>query len=288
MGSPSNAKATGTTMLSLHTLTFLLAFLLPLAFAQARCQYYPLRNFADLFIEAQTFGELDPSFTISPSNFTLLQNGKSTTPSASTLSTPLRNDLEITLIDQTNCAIYTELIIADPNNPHVIGAQIHFGFRDSEAVGLEVNRIDILKASASLGTWSFNASATLGYAKGENWEAIPQADRTPREALLGAADSFLRWLAEEGKNTEAVPFGTPCSRLEGGQYSAEVCSSGFGSVSGAGVLAAEKRYVVDEVLGAVSVVFEPEGGGTVESYMLRVEGGKLRYVHRLVVAKEGV
>ncbi|KAK4448984.1 hypothetical protein QBC34DRAFT_464244 [Podospora aff. communis PSN243] len=251
MGSPSNANPTGTTMFSLHVLTFLLASLLPLVSAQARCQYYPLQNFADLFIEAQTFGEIDSSFTISQSNFTLLQNGKPTTLSASTLSTPLRNDLEITLIDQTNCAVYVELVIADPKSPHVLGAQIHFSFQDSAAggVGLEVNRIDILKSSASLGTWAFNASATLGYAKGEDWEAIPQTDRTPREALVGAADSFLQWLAEEGKNAEAVPFGTPCSRLEGGQYNAEVCSSGFRSGSGKGVLAAEKRYVVDEVVG---------------------------------------
>ncbi|KAK0623748.1 hypothetical protein B0T14DRAFT_565072 [Immersiella caudata] len=261
-------------MLSLRILALFLSFLSPLVSAQARCQYYPLRNFADLFIEAQTFGELDPSFTISPSNFTFLQNGKLTMPSASTLVTPLEIDLEITLIDQTNCAIYTEWIIADPKNPHVIGAQIHFGFRDSEAVGLEVNRIELLKASTSLGTWSFNASATLGYARGETWEATAQTERTPREGLLGAADSFLRWLAEEGNSTEAVPFRTPCSRLEGGQYDAEACG-GF-KAAGKGVLAAEKRYVVDEVSGGVSVMFEPEGSGTVESYMLRVEGGKLR------------
>jgi hypothetical protein len=246
--------------------------LLPLVSAQARCQYYPLRNAADLFREAQTFGELDPSFAVSPNNFTFLQNGKPTTPAASILSTPLEVDLETTLIDQENCAVYTELIVADKGKPHVIGAQIHFGFRDSDGFGLEATSVEIVKAAT--GSWQFNASATLGYVRGEDWEAIPQTERTGREGLVGAADAFLSGAA-------VVPFGTPCSRLEGSVYTPEVCSGGL---VGKGVSAAEKRYVVDEVVGGVNVLFE--GSDTVESYTFRVLQGKLRYVHHLVVAKE--
>ncbi|KAK0646821.1 hypothetical protein B0T16DRAFT_511323 [Cercophora newfieldiana] len=199
-----------------------LFLLLPLTSAQqARCQYYPLRNFADLFIEAQTFGELDPSFLFSP-NYTFLQNGKPTTPAASTLSTPLPIDLEITLIDQANCAVYTELIIADAKSPRVIGAQIQFAAEESDAggVALQATRVEIVKASASVPVpgistnWQFNASAALGHVRGEDWEAIAQTERTAREGLVGAAEAFLEWVGE-GRAVDGVPFGVPCSRLEG-------------------------------------------------------------------------
>jgi len=263
-------------------LTSVLALLFPLVSAQARCQYYPLRNAADLFREAQTFGELDPSFALSP-NYTFLQNGKPTTPASSILSIPLEIDLETTLIDQENCAVYTELIITDKKKPHVIGAQIHFGFRESDGISLEANRVEILVVKGSEGSRQFNVSAVLGYVQGEDWEAISQTERTGREGLLAAADAFLGWLGEV-KGAEAVPFGAPCSRLEGSVYSPETCNGRLqGEEAGKELVAAEKRFVVDEVVGGVNVVFE--GKETVESYLLRVLQGKLRYVHHILVAK---
>jgi hypothetical protein len=85
-----------------------------------------------------------------------------------------------------------------------------------------------------------------------------------------------------------VPWGLPCNRTEGGAHTGrgaadDSCQVGVPS----GVNIANRRFVVDETIGAV-VAFctfgagGPNGGsGAPDTHLFRVENGKLRYVHTL-------
>ena len=85
-----------------------------------------------------------------------------------------------------------------------------------------------------------------------------------------------------------MPWGFPCVRVEGGMYTgkgtdADSCEAGVP----AGVNIANRRFVVDEVIGSVVVYCTfgaggPNGGsGAPDTHLFRVENGKLRYVHTL-------
>lgn len=137
------------------------------------------------------------------------------------------------------------------------------------------------------GYWLFNADAYLKYSAAENWEPISAEKRTARGALVAAANAYLDAFLE--KRTDLVPWGYPCVRVEGGAYTgkgspADTCESG---VPG-GVNIVNRRFVVDELLGTVSVYCTfgagggPNGGsGAPDSHLFRIENGKLRYVHTL-------
>ena len=135
--------------------------------------------------------------------------------------------------------------------------------------------------AATTGDWQFNASRTLGHVKGENWDAISQTERNGRDELKRVADAYLDWLLGGGNDT--VPWGLPCSALEGSEYSAESCSEAAAARNGT-VVGTERSYVIDDTVGGVNVVFESAEG--LESYMFRVLMGKLRYVHHHVAAKK--
>ncbi len=98
-------------------------------------------------------------------------------------------------------------------------------------------------------------------------------------------DAFL-----EGK-IDLVPWGYPCVRVEGGMTTAkgtdaDTCEAGMP----AGVNVANRRFVVDEVIGAVVVwctfgAGGPGGSGAPDTHLFRMENGKLRYVHTLTHLK---
>src|SRR5262249_27577984 len=89
-------------------------------------------------------------------------------------------------------------------------------------------------------------------------------------------------------NKDLVPWGYPCNRTEGGAHTGtgdakDSCDVGVPS----GVNIANRKFVVDETIGSV-VAFctfgagnANGGSGAPDSHPLRVEAGKLRYVHTL-------
>lgn len=127
----------------------------------------------------------------------------------------------------------------------------------------------------STGDWLFNAAATLRYASQESWGEIPEGKRDARAAIQAAADAYLDLFSDKSVK---VPWGSPCARLEGGSYVQPRCDVGVPS----GIKQTNRRYVVDEVTGAVDIFFD-FAGAEPDSHEFRVEGGKLRYVHTLTV-----
>jgi hypothetical protein len=94
--------------------------------------------------------------------------------------------------------------------------------------------------------------------------------------------------ADNGAASAPLSAAQPCVRIEGGAYTGkgtplDSCEVG---VPG-GVNITNRRFVVDEVMGTVMVFCTfgaggPNGGsGAPEMHLIRVENGKLRYVHTL-------
>lgn len=246
--------------------------------AQGACTREGLKTVADRYIQAQTAG--DP--TRIP--FTLwVQYTEQMDPSASLssgiISQPLKIDFSRSLLDTQSCSTFTEAVVTDPAHPYVIAVAM-------QARGSEVNTVDTLVTDKD--DWLFNAANTLRYSKAENWGEIPAADRDSRQTLIAAANAYLDYF--DNKSVQ-VPWGTPCARLEGGLYTGkgapgvatpeDSCNVGVPN----GVKLIERRYIVDETLGAVAVMLSFGTNKLPDVHTFRIEKGKIRYVHTITVCK---
>jgi hypothetical protein len=231
------------------------------------CDRAFLQSQAAAYVAAQAAGS-PSTFKTSSANFTYTQNFKTASLATGILATPLKIDHNRTTVDTTQCATFTELIITDAANPHVIGTQMRFV--DNALAKMET-------IVTSTGDWLFNPAGTLKYAVPEDWGTIDESKRDSRAAIQAAADAYLDLFNDKSVK---VPWGTPCARLEGGTYMQPSCNVGVPS----GIKHTNRRYVVDEVTGSVDVFFDFAGVDP-DSHEFRIEGGKLRYVHTMTVMK---
>jgi hypothetical protein len=244
-------------------------------FAQVSCSREGLRRAVDLYIAAQTTGDttgmplatgLGYMENVAPAN---INNG--------IIKKAMKIDHHRSLLDTNSCQTFTEVIITDKANPHVLGTRLRINHD-------KIAEIEILWTTT--GYWLFNADNYLKYSSSENWDVIPPASRDSRGTLVEAANAYLDAFLE-GK-TDLVPWGYPCVRVEGGMYTGkgtpqDTCAVGVPS----GVNISNRRFVVDETIGSV-VVFctfgagnANGGSGAPDTHLFRVENGKLRYVHTL-------
>jgi hypothetical protein len=233
----------------------------------ATCDRDFLKIQTDAYIAAQAAGTASALQT-SSSKFVYTQNFKNASLSTGILATPLKIDHNRSTYDTSACASYTELIITDSKNPHVIGTQLHF--TDGALTLMET-------IVTSTGDWLFNPAGTLKYASQEKWDPIPEAQRDTRAVIQAAADAYLDLFNDKSVK---VPWGNPCARLEGGSYVQPSCNVGVPS----GIKQTNRRYVIDEVLGSCDVFFDFAGADP-DTHEFRVESGKLRYVHTMTVMK---
>lgn len=238
------------------------------------CQWSALRMQTDIYIESQTYGEVDPMLV---SNSPLYrENYKQRDINTSFLTTPLKVDYARTFVDQQDCKTYTQLIVTDPKNPYIIGTQI--SFNDTGIRGLKAKIIDVVISRPATEP-QFNATKTLAYVDAEDWSAIVTAKQDGRDLLKVVANSYLDlW---SGNGNFELPWGTPCARLEGSEYYTEECQP----VSLNGKANTDRRYVIDEGLGAVSVFSKGGSDGTLlDIHEFRLVQGKLRYVHHFTAS----
>ncbi len=254
----------------------------------ADCTRQMLEEMTQRYIASQTTGQLAWLQKVFHENSTYRENGKILDITKGILSQPLKVDYSKSILDDQNCATYTELIVTDPKNPYVIGTQIrHNG---TGALGyVRVALVDSIVSGPD--AWLFNASHSLHYALSENWTTIAPEKRDSREALKDAADAYLDlWGNHTANATTKVPWGTPCARLEGSLYTGkgflnDTCN--LGVPSGSSPPNIDRRYVIDETKGSVSVLctFQTMNNAP-DSHEFRLEGGKLRYVHTMTVCPE--
>jgi hypothetical protein len=219
---------------------------------EVSCVRGGLQRAVNLYIEAQTKGD----------------------PSALPLA---KVDHHRSLFDESTCQTFTEVIVTNPEKPYVLGTRMRVNHD-------KIAEIEIVWTTT--GYWLFNADNYLKYSSTEDWGPVPAEQRDSRATLVGAANAYLDAFLE-GK-IDQVPWGFPCVRVEGGMYTGkgtpdDSCEVGVP----AGVNIANRRFVVDEVIGSVVVYCTfgaggPNGGsGAPDTHLFRVENGKLRYVHTL-------
>ncbi|KAK3986087.1 hypothetical protein QBC44DRAFT_403309 [Cladorrhinum sp. PSN332] len=235
------------------------------------------------YIATQSTGSLSYLQPLLTANTTFLENGISPSDwtSSSTLTTnPARIDRTHTIYDLTQCALFTSLTITGPSSPRVIGAQI---WLSPNSTSTQISKIDRIHTTP--GDWLFNATGTLHYALGEDWSEIPVSQRDTRETIKAAADAYLDIFKDASVN---VPWGTPCTRLEGGAYTGRglpTDSCNLGVIQSYDM--PNRRYVIDESVGVASLLLEFGSiGNAPDSHLFRVEGGDLRRIHTMTFCEK--
>jgi len=181
---------------------------------------------------------------------------------------PRKVDWHRALLDTSGCKVFVESVILDEERPMVLATVLTNGF-------FGVSPIDNIVTDQ--GDWLFDAKATHDYARQEDWSPIPEGQRMSREQLIAAADAYLNKFSDKSVQ---VPWGLPCARLEGGTYigghdADDTCDIGMPE----GVALTERRYVVDETLGAVNVLLRFGESRRPDSHTFRIENGKIRFIH---------
>jgi len=244
-------------------------------FAQISCSREGLQRAVDLYIAAQTKG--DTSGLPLATGLGYIENHAGVDINNGVIKTAMKIDHHRSLLDAATCQTFTEVIVTNTEKPYVLGTRLRVN-RD------KIAELEILWTTT--GYWLFNADNYLKYSTTEKWDVIPAAQRDTRATLVAAANAYLDAFLEGKK--DLVPWGYPCNRTEGGAHTGngsptDSCDVGVPS----GVNIANRRFIVDETIGAVQVFCTfgagnaNGGSGAPDTHLFRVESGKLRYVHTL-------
>ena len=190
------------------------------------------------------------------------------------IASPQKVDWDRSFYDTVSCTVYVESIITNPEHPYVLATMI----RGSGAIGSPIGTIsgfDVIVSDQD--DWLFDAGKTLYYAQREDWSEIPEGRRNTRQELQAAADADLDLFKDKSVQ---VPWGTPCARLEGSAYTGkgqpdDSCAVGVPE----NIEMAERRYVIDPVVGSVAVFLRMGPNRRPDAHVFRIEDGKLRYIH---------
>ena len=251
-------------------------FIRPVALA-SDCSREVLAKAAEAYVAAQVAGSVNLLRDVVSENWEYEENNKKKDAQKGILSKALKIGHHRTTFDLVACATYTEVIATDPANPYVVGTQIRHG------IDGRVTLIDTIASTTN--SWLFDAKKTLEYVLQEEWVLIPGAKRDSRDVIKAAGDAYLdMW--SNGTAANAVPWGTPCTRLEGSAYTGkgkpdDSCKAGIPS-NHSQAPNTRRRYVIDETMGSVSILCLWEHMMmAADSHEFRLEGGKLRYVHTM-------
>jgi len=244
-------------------------------FPVVSCQRGGLQHAVRLYLEAQAKGDI--SILPLANGLGYQENMKPADIKTGFLTKPLVIDKHMSLYDDASCQTFTEVISTDKANPYVIGVRMRVNHE-------KIAEVEVI--TTTTGQWLFNADNYLKFSTDENWGPIPADRRNSRAELVRGANAYLDAFLEA--KIDLVPWGYPCVRVEGGATTAtgtdaDTCEAGVPT----GVNIANRRFVVDEVIGSVVVwcTFGAGGpGGMVgapDTHLFRMENGRLRYVHTL-------
>src|SRR5690606_31994425 len=244
------------------------------------CQRGGLQHAVRLYLEGQAKG--DYSALPLATGLGYWEDMKPADIATGFLTKKLVIDKHLSLYDDQSCQTYTEIIVTDKTEPYVAGVRLRVNHD-------KIAEIEVI--TTTTGSWGFNVDNFLNYSADQDWSPIPADRRDSRATLVNAANAYLdAFLAAK---IDLVPWGYPCERIEGGMFTGrnsaqDTCEAGMP----AGVNIANRRFVVDEVLGS-GVVWRtfgaggPNGGsGAPDTHMFQVENGKLRYIHTITHLQE--
>ncbi|KAI0445074.1 hypothetical protein F4803DRAFT_202377 [Xylaria telfairii] len=247
--------------------------------ASAACTRELLKNATDQYLAAQTKGSSNDLSALAVSNLTYTENEVKMTLDRSVLTEPIKMDHNRSILDTFQCATFTEIIAATNIHQYVIGTRMEFNADN------KISKIESVVTDR--GDWAFNATGYRYWNSLENWDPIPEDKQDSREVIQAAGDAYFDRFKNE---SVVIPFGIPCSRLEGGASTAPLNMTGD-SCTAAGLpstlVVTNRRYVVDQVMGVVDIFLGFPGldrsqSANVtmpDSHLFRVESGKIRYIH---------
>jgi hypothetical protein len=163
------------------------------------------------------------------------------------------------------------------SRPYVVSTQIRHLDNDTSTI----SSIDTI--AATTGDLFFDAKKTLSYIRAESWSSLPTVSQPSRALLRSIGDAYLdMWTNSTAADT--IPWGTQCERVEGSMYT-NPCGASLprgGSQKANGM----RRYVIDETVGSVQVSCQFDSlGAWPDSHEIRVEKGKVKYVHTVTVLR---
>jgi hypothetical protein len=249
--------------------------LLAMTTSAVDCTREGLLAAADSYLAAQIAGK-PGTLKLAPTNFTYLQNNKISDITKALLSKPFKIDLNRSTADTVACASYTMWISTSPK-PYVVSTQIRHANNDTSTISM----IDTV--SATTGDLFFDAAKTLSYIRNETWAALPPSSQPSRSLLKAVGDAYLdMWT--NATAADSIPWGSQCERVEGSSYT-NPCGGALPH-GGSKKVNGMRRYIIDEVMGSVDALCQFDSlGAWPDSHEIRVEGGKVRYVHTVTVMR---
>jgi hypothetical protein len=177
------------------------------------CSRERLKEIADQYRAAQKAGSVIMNMRPMGEWVNYYENYElSSMTSGGVIASPQKVDWDRSFYDTATCQVYVESIITDPKHPYVLATMIRGTGSPGSPPGT-VSGFDVIVTDKD--DWLFDANQTLYYAQREDWSEIPEAKRNTREQLKAAADAYLDYFKTK---TVQVPWGTPCTRLEGSAY----------------------------------------------------------------------
>ncbi len=248
--------------------------------ANTECTRADLQGKVDEYLDALRNG--DSSLMTLHSGAEYIENRKGIPFNQGIWQQALDIDFHRSVLDVESCETFTEIIHASSDHPYVLGTRLKIADNKiSEVEALVTDQDD----------WLFNGENYLKYSSQEKWEILPAAQRSDRQTLINAANAYFDIFSDPSA-PNAVPWGIPCARLEGGAYTnpqndPKASCTGGPPLEGS-VQITNRRFIVDLDMGTVVglVDFGAENGWP-DSHMFRLENGKVRYVHTLTVCPNG-
>ncbi|KAI1263554.1 hypothetical protein F5Y18DRAFT_418210 [Xylariaceae sp. FL1019] len=242
------------------------------------CDRALLQEATSQYLAAQIKGASDDFANTTTTSVKYTENGVPMGLRQSVLTEPIKMDHNRTVVDTVACSTFTEIIAASNTHQYVIGTRMEFN---------SDNKVALMESIVTdRGDWAFNATGYLYWDSLEEWTPIPTEKQDSRDTIKAAGDAYFNRFND---TSVIVPFGTPCSRLEGGASTAPLNMTGDSCTAAgmpSGLVVADRRYVIDQEMGVVDIFLgfpgldRSQGMQPVpDSHMFRVESGKIRYIH---------
>jgi len=184
----------------------LLCLLLLPSLAEANCTRAELQTAVDLYITAQKMG--NPASLPLAENVIYSENLKVFPLEIGIVINALPIAFHRDFLDTEECRTFSEIVVTG-SQPYVMGVRltVHSGI---------ITEIESIVTTE--GDWKFSAENYLKYLPEEDWHVLLPEERVSRQELLAAANA---WMDQFTYEDVKVPWGIPCARLEGGEYTGD-------------------------------------------------------------------
>jgi hypothetical protein len=263
----------------------IICLLLPMSGkAESACARKELKAVAEAYMAA--LEARNPEKPALAENARFTENGKELNIGEGLWQTAGKILLKRTVIDAEQCGTHTQAVIEESGRPIIFGARLKL---------TEAGRItEIETYVAREKEFAFSAAGLLK-TKNQKWErVIPSKQRTPREAMIRAADDYFLMFSEEPK--VEVSFTRPCDRWENGTLTtvktstvSVIESAPEHDCSPKGLITPRhgvRRFMVDEEAGVV-VAYVRFSSLLPDFHMFRMRNGKIDLIQAVIGANAG-